>query len=102
MAEVVDRLADEIDHWWPQPVHTLQHYCCARGEFAKHLGRVNLVGHLRAEPCRPEVAVSGQHIAFLGETDERRAYPALGDQLVDHVGREQVAEVAGQRIGPRQ
>ena len=99
MTQIVDRLPDEVDQRRPQPVQALQHNRCASGELGQHLGGVHLVGHLRAESGRPEVAVLGQHVALLGQPDERRAHPALGDQLVDRVGREQIAEVAGQRAG---
>ena len=99
MTQIVDGLPDEVDQRRPQPVQALQHYRCAGGEFAEHLRRVDLIGHLGAESRRPEVTVPGQHVTLLGQPDERRAYPALGDQLIDRVGREQITEVAGQRTG---
>ena len=85
VAEVVDRLADEVDQRRPQPVQALQHNRRAGSEFAEHLARIHLVRHLGTEPGRSEIAVPGQHVTLLGQPDERRAYPAFGDQLVDGV-----------------
>jgi len=95
MPQIVDHAPDEIDERWPQAVQSLEHNCCARSELIEYLRGVDLVRHFRAEAGGSEVTIPGHDFALLGHPDERRAYPALSEQLVDVVGREQVAEVAG-------
>ena len=99
MAQIIDGLADEFDERRPQPVQTLQHNRCARGELVEYLRGVDLVGHLGTESGRPEVAVSSQDVALLGQPNERRAHPTLGDQFVDRVGESRSLKSRGNALG---
>jgi hypothetical protein len=71
----------------------------ARRELPQYLGRVHLVWHLGTEAGRTGVATPGKDVACLRHAYKRCTYPALTDQLVHRGRRQQVAEVAGQRVG---
>jgi hypothetical protein len=95
MTDVINSLPYEIDERRPKPVQPLKNDGGTGSEQAEHLGRIDLIGDFGAEAGGTEIAVLGQDLALLGQPDERGAYPALCDELVDHIGRQQITEVTG-------
>ena len=90
MADVGDQLPSEVSEGCPGAVQPLQHDRRARREFREHLGRVDLIAHLRAEPAGTREPDRGQNLALSGHPDEGGPDAAARDQLVDSVGAEQV------------
>ena len=101
VADVGGEPAREIGDRRPGAVKPLQHDGRTRRELSEHLGRVDLVTNLGAEPTRRSEPHRGEHCTLVGHADERRSKTAARDKFVDRVGAEQVVS-ARQQISARQ
>ena len=94
VAEVEDQLPVEVPERTPGAVQTLQDDRRPRRELGEHAVGVRPDRHLRAEAAGRRVGGGRQDGPLHRHPDEGGAECAIGEELVDGVGGEQVVEAA--------